>query len=60
VRLKYAGMECRVEPDAERALDGFVESLAPGEVGVIVPTYTAMLELRQHLGRRAELRGFWE
>jgi UDP-N-acetylmuramyl tripeptide synthase len=60
VRLKYAGLACAVEPDLERALDGFVASLSPGEVGVVVPTYTAMLALRRHLGRRADLRGFWE
>jgi lipid II isoglutaminyl synthase (glutamine-hydrolysing) len=60
LRLKYAGLPCDAEPDLESALDGFVASLAPGETGVVVPTYTAMLELRRLLGRRAELRGFWE
>jgi UDP-N-acetylmuramyl tripeptide synthase len=60
VRLKYAGLTCTVEPDTQRALDDFIAALAPGETGFVVPTYTAMLDLRRQLGHRADLRGFWE
>jgi UDP-N-acetylmuramyl tripeptide synthase len=60
VRLKYAGIECGVEPDLRRALDGFVRDIAAGSTAVVVPTYTAMLELRRLLGERVDLEGFEE
>jgi lipid II isoglutaminyl synthase (glutamine-hydrolysing) len=60
VRLKYADLACDVEPDLEQALDRFVTGLAPGTTGFVVPTYTAMLDLRRLLGRRTDLKGFWE
>jgi UDP-N-acetylmuramyl tripeptide synthase len=60
VRLKYAGLACDVEPDLARALDRFLPAIGPGETGFVVPTYTAMLDLRAELGRRTDVRGFWE
>jgi UDP-N-acetylmuramyl tripeptide synthase len=60
VRLKYAGIECTVEADLGRALDGFVDALPAGGTGFVVPTYTAMLELRRLIGRRTHVEGFEE
>jgi UDP-N-acetylmuramyl tripeptide synthase len=60
LRLKYTEIESRVEEDPATALDDFIGALAPGETGFVVPTYTAMLELRKLLQRRADLKGFWE
>jgi UDP-N-acetylmuramyl tripeptide synthase len=60
MRLKYADIDCEVEADPERALTRHLESLDDGEVGLVVPTYTAMLDLRQRLGRRTDLEDFWE
>ena len=49
-RLKYAGVpSSRITPletDLRQALDAFVASVPEGETGYVLPTYTAMLELR--------------
>ena len=60
LRFKYAGLEASVEPDLSRALDRFVASLPAGETGWIMPTYTAMLDLRRRLGRETGQRSVWE
>jgi len=61
LRLKYAGVpEDRivVEPTLDRALDAAVRALpAPDAPLVAVPTYTAMLELRDLLADRGVVRG---
>ncbi len=58
VRLKYAGVapeRLRVEPDLARALDA---ALADGEGRLIaLPTYTAMLALRELLVARGAAQG---
>jgi UDP-N-acetylmuramyl tripeptide synthase len=58
VRLKYAGVapeRLRVVPDLERGLDA---ALADGEGRLIaLPTYTAMLALRELLVARGTARG---
>lgn len=59
LRLKYAGIEAEVEPDSARALDRFLGMLQPGETGFIVPTYTAMLDLRRKLSHAAPVKEFW-
>jgi UDP-N-acetylmuramyl tripeptide synthase len=53
VRLKYAsiGGEIAVDRDLERSLDAAVAS-AGGERVYALPTYTALLELRDLLSRR--------
>jgi lipid II isoglutaminyl synthase (glutamine-hydrolysing) len=62
-RLKYAGVDpARIRPltsDLGAALDAFVASLPPGETGYVLPTYTAMLGLRQELARRGAVESFW-
>jgi UDP-N-acetylmuramyl tripeptide synthase len=62
VRLKYAGVPAdrlRVTPSLPAALD---EALAAVESGHLyaLPTYTALLELRQELADRGHAVRFWE
>ena len=63
VRLKYAGVEpdrIRVENDLRRALELALEAAEPNETVYVLPTYTAMLAMRQILQRTGYVRGFWE
>lgn len=60
VRLKYAGVEARrivVEPDLERGLDR-ARGDGAGRLFAL-PTYTAMLALRDLLARRGAARSSW-
>jgi UDP-N-acetylmuramyl tripeptide synthase len=63
-RLKYAGIaESRIETLPEglaRGLDGFVDLIPEGTQGYILPTYTAMLEIRRVLAERGAVESFWE
>ncbi len=63
-RLKYAGVAPdRIAPlgeDFSAALDRFVESVPHGGTGYILPTYTALLELRGALATRGAVGQFWE
>jgi UDP-N-acetylmuramyl tripeptide synthase len=61
VRLKYAGVDGVERPQADlgRALDGFLALLPEGEVGYLLCTYTAMLDLRAILVRRGWVRPYW-
>ena len=63
VRLKYAGVDAarlRVESELQLALELALRSSEPGETVYVLPTYTAMLALRQLLQRTGYVRGFWE
>jgi UDP-N-acetylmuramyl tripeptide synthase len=63
VRLKYAGvLPERIQPidDLPAALDAALAGLPPGATLYTLPTYTAMLELREHLAQRGWVRPFWE
>ena len=60
VRIKYAGVEdahIRVERDYEKLVDWLAGQEKPV---YIMPTYTAMLELRQTIVRRCGGTDFWE
>lgn len=62
LRLKYAGVDpsvMTVEKDLARALDAAAGD-SNGRPLYILPTYTAMLQLRKILQRRGAVRGFWE
>jgi len=62
LRLRYAGVDpaaMTVEKDLERALDR-AAGLADGGPLYVLPTYTALLQLRRILQRRGVVRGFWE
>ena len=60
LRLKYAGMTATVEDDLERALARLIDATPVGGTAYVLPTYTAMLDVRRLLGRRQDLRGMWE
>jgi UDP-N-acetylmuramyl tripeptide synthase len=50
VRLKYADLPVgAVIPDLEEALKTALEATPPGETLYVLPTYTAMLEIRKTL-----------
>ncbi|MCG0238122.1 MAG: Mur ligase family protein [Firmicutes bacterium] len=63
VRLKYAGFptsKISVEPDLGRALEQGLAFVRPGELLYILPTYTAMLQMREILRRQGHLPPLWE
>jgi len=62
VRLKYAGVateRLHVVPDLPNALDGALATASTGRLFVL-PTYTALLELRAELAARGHVAPFWE
>jgi UDP-N-acetylmuramyl tripeptide synthase len=62
LRLKYAGLEtpAAVEPDVEAALARALRETPPGGLLYVVPTYTAMLRVRELLARRGRRAHYWE
>jgi UDP-N-acetylmuramyl tripeptide synthase len=63
LRFKYAGLDdTRIEvvPELERALDRALELTPPGAELAALPTYTAMLALREIVARRGHTRPYWE
>ncbi len=62
LRLKYAGLEpsMRVEGDSAEALSAALSGMPEGETLYVIPTYTAMLVVRDLLARRAGRGAFWE
>ena len=54
LRLKYAGWPppLAVEPGPAPLLEAIIAATAPGDEVAVIPTYTAMLDLRTELGRR--------
>ncbi len=62
-RLKYAGVaEDRLKPlpqDLRAGLNAFVDSAPEGGAAYILPTYTAMLELRDILSGMGAVESFW-
>ncbi|MFV9503164.1 MAG: MurT ligase domain-containing protein [Oscillochloridaceae bacterium umkhey_bin13] len=63
VRLKYADLptnRLQIEPELTTALDAALAQLPAEATLLVLPTYTAMLELREVLARRGWVRPFWE
>ena len=63
LRFKYGGFDERaieVVPQLEAALDRALELTPPGGELVALPTYTAMLALRDVVARRGFVRQYWE
>jgi UDP-N-acetylmuramyl tripeptide synthase len=63
LRMTYGGLpaDClEVEPSLERALDRGLGLVEAGTELVVLPTYTAMLELRKVLTERGAVRPYWE
>jgi UDP-N-acetylmuramyl tripeptide synthase len=62
IRLKYAdlaGGRIEVERDWRRALRKAAQATPAGETLFVLPTYTAMLELRAVLARDGAVRPYW-
>jgi UDP-N-acetylmuramyl tripeptide synthase len=57
LRLKYAGLESDVESDLEAGLEKTLAGVAEGETVYVLPTYTAMLELRQIMAASSDIKG---
>ncbi|MBA2510748.1 MAG: DUF1727 domain-containing protein, partial [Rubrobacteraceae bacterium] len=61
VRLKYADLPVGpVIPDRKEAIRTALEATPPGETLYVLPTYTAMLEIRKALGDMGYTHQFWE
>jgi UDP-N-acetylmuramyl tripeptide synthase len=63
LRFKYGGFDERgieVVPELESALDRALELTPAGGELVALPTYTAMLALRDIVARRGFVRQYWE
>lgn len=63
LRFKYGGLDpARIDvvSDLDRALDRGLELVPPGGELAVLPTYTAMLALRDIAARRGLVRQYWE
>jgi len=62
LRLKYAGIDANpdIEEDGERALARALSLTADGQRLYVIPTYTAMLQVRKVLARWGHRPPFWE
>jgi hypothetical protein len=63
LRLAYGGLDrdrIQVVPGLEHALDRGLELAGPGGELVVLPTYTAMLELRGVAADRGLVAEYWE
>jgi len=63
VRLKYAGMDpakLSVEKDPERAVKQGLRYIQAGDLLYILPTYTAMLQIRGLIARKGHTKKYWE
>ena len=63
VRCVHGGVleeAVEVEPDLARALDRGLELTPPGGELVVLPTYTAMLELQRVVTERGLAAPYWE
>ncbi len=63
VRLKYAGVapgRIKVENDLRRAMELALAGAEPNETVYVLPTYTAMLAVRELLRETGYVKGFWE
>jgi len=60
LRAKYAGFdEIEVVPDLAGALDRGLELTPPGGELVVLPTYTAMIELQRIVTQRGLKKAYW-
>jgi UDP-N-acetylmuramyl tripeptide synthase len=63
VRLEYAGVppeRVSLRHDQPAAIDAALRSTPPGGELHVLPTYTAMLDIRAELASRGHARRFWE
>jgi UDP-N-acetylmuramyl tripeptide synthase len=62
LRLKYAEWDettLEIEPDTAKALDRAIAATPEGGTLTVIPTYTAMLTIREILARRTGKDPFW-
>lgn len=62
LRLKYAGLDpvrVTVAEAPGAALDAIVAASSPGDEVFVLPTYTAMLDLRAEMASRGYLEPYW-
>jgi UDP-N-acetylmuramyl tripeptide synthase len=60
LRLHYAGIESKRIDGFEAALEGLVAAMPRGSVAYILPTYTAMLQIRKQLASKTNLQEVWK
>ena len=61
VRLKYSDLPVgAVIPDREKAIKAALDATPPGATLYVLPTYTAMLEIRKTLSELGYTHPFWE
>jgi UDP-N-acetylmuramyl tripeptide synthase len=62
LRLKYAGFgdDVPLEREAPMAVERALRETPAGETLYVIPTYTAMLDVRELLAKRSGARPFWE
>ncbi len=63
LRLKYAGVDMgqvSLRKDPREALAEGLRRVGPGETLYVLPTYTAMLEVRQAMAEMGHVGRFWE
>jgi hypothetical protein len=60
LRLHYAGTEASVAMNMEDAIAKLIRDTPPGDSAYILPTYTAMLQIRKLLAKRAQLQDVWK
>ena len=63
LRLKYADFDTTKitkELDLKKAMSSALGKLADGETLYVLPTYTAMLEIRRDLANQGLVKGFLE
>jgi UDP-N-acetylmuramyl tripeptide synthase len=63
LRLHYAGLPdpaAPVDADISAALNHALDALPEGEPLVVLPTYTALLDVRERLGRMAGATRIWD
>ena len=52
--------KAKIEVNLKKALDQFLNDLPIDEVGYVIPTYTALLELRAILAKQTKLTEIWQ
>ena len=63
VRLKYAGIpekNITIEKNMQELINSMIEASKENDTLYLLPTYTAMLEIRKVLKERYNLKEFWE
>jgi lipid II isoglutaminyl synthase (glutamine-hydrolysing) len=60
LRLHYAGIESKRIDGFEPALDGLLATMPRGSMAYILPTYTAMLQIRKRLASRTQMQEVWK